>query len=66
MMMEVGRATKSTLSIVSEHLNISVVDGKFNDEANVLNRMKEVCGAISGMMKNELIVVVHQVDGTSL
>ena len=29
-------------------------------------RMKEVCGATSRMMKDELIVGEHQVDGTRL
>ena len=32
----------------------------------LLHRMKEVCGAISHMMKDELIVGEHQVDGTWL
>ena len=30
----------------------------------LLHRMKEVCGATSRMMKNELIVGENQVDGT--
>ena len=32
----------------------------------LLHRMKEVCGATSHMMKDELIVGEHQVDGTRL
>ena len=32
----------------------------------LLHRMKEVCGATSRMMKDELIVGEHQVDGTRL
>ena len=32
----------------------------------LLHRMKEVCGATSRMMKDELIVEEHQVDGTRL
>ena len=32
----------------------------------LLHRMKEVCGATSPMMKDELIVEEHQVDGTRL
>ena len=32
----------------------------------LLHRMKEVCGATSRMMKVELIVGEHQVDGTQL
>ena len=32
----------------------------------LLHRMKEVCGATSRMMKDELIVVEHHVDGTWL
>ena len=31
---------------------------------NLLHMMKEVCGATSHMVKDELIVGVHQVDGT--
>ena len=31
-----------------------------------LHRMKEVCGATRHMMKDELIVEEHQVDGTQL
>ena len=33
---------------------------------NLLHRMKEVCGATSRIMKDELIVGEHQVDGTRL
>ena len=33
---------------------------------NLLHRMKEVCGATSRMMKDELIVGEHRVDGTRL
>ena len=32
----------------------------------LLHRMKEECGATSPMIKDELIVGVHQVDGTRL
>ena len=32
----------------------------------LLHRMKEVCGATSHIMKDELIVGEHQVDGTRL
>ena len=32
----------------------------------LLHRMKEVCGATNGMMKDELIVGEHQVVGTRL
>ena len=32
----------------------------------LLHRMKEVCGATSRMMKDELTVGEHQVDGTRL
>ena len=32
----------------------------------LLHRMKEVCGATSRMMKDELIVGEHQVDRTRL
>ena len=32
----------------------------------LLHRMKEVCGATSRMMKDELIVEEHQVAGTRL
>ena len=32
----------------------------------LLHRMKEVCGATSHMIKNKLIVVENQVDGTRL
>ena len=32
----------------------------------LLHRMKEVCGTTSHMMKDELIVGEHQVDGTQL
>ena len=32
----------------------------------LLHRLKEVCGATSRMMKDELIVEEHQVDGTRL
>ena len=31
----------------------------------LLHRMKEVCGATSRMMRDELIVEEHQVDGTA-
>ena len=33
---------------------------------NLLHRMKGMCGATSHMMKDELIVGKHQVDGTRL
>ena len=32
----------------------------------LLHRMKEVCGATSRIMKDELIVGEHQADGTQL
>ena len=32
----------------------------------VLHRMKDVCGATSCMMKDELIVGEHQVDGSDI
>ena len=35
----------------------------FQMEITPLHRMKEVCGATSHMMKDELIVGEHQVDG---
>ena len=68
-MMKVCGATKSTLSKVSGNL---IICGNicetvyFMMRQKLLHRMKEVCGATSHMMKDELIVGEHQVDGTRL
>ena len=59
--MKVCGATKSTLKYVSR---CEVV--YFMMTRKLLHRMKEVCGATSNMMKDELIVGEHQVDGTRL
>ena len=73
-MMKVCGATKSTLSKVSGNLIMSVVidvrrylsSVPFMMRRILLHRMKEVCGANSRMMKDELMVGEHQVDGTWL
>ena len=69
-MMKVCGATKSTSSKVSGNLIMSVViDVRrfyFMMRRKLVHRMKEVCGATSHMMKDELIVEEHQVDRTWL
>ena len=51
---------------MSGNLIISVVIDLRRYIQKLLHRMKEVCGATSRMMKDELIVVKHQVDGNRL
>ena len=43
-----------------------VIDVRFIMRRKLLHRMKEICGDTSRMMKDELIVGEHQVDGTRL
>ena len=61
-MMKVCGGTKSTLSKVSGNLLMSVVIDVmvyFMMMRKLLHKMKEVCGATSHMMKDELIVGEH-------
>ena len=43
-----------------------VIDVRFMMRQKLLHRMKEMCGATHRVMKDELIVGEHQVDGTRL
>ena len=43
-----------------------VIDVRFMMRRKILQWMKEVCGATSRMINDELIVGEHQVDGTRL
>ena len=67
-MMKVCGATKSTLSV----RKFNYVCGNrcetvyFMMRQKLLHMMKGMCGATSRMMKDELIVGKHQVDGTRL
>ena len=62
-MMKVCRATKSTLSVRYGNRCETVY---FMMRQKLLHRMKGMCGTTSHMMKDELIVGKHQVDGTRL
>ena len=64
-MMKVCGATKSTLSVRKFSGN-KCETVYFMMRQKLLHRMKRKCGATSRMMKDELIMGKHQVDGTQL
>ena len=65
-MMKVCGATKSTLVKFNYVCGNRCESVYFMMRRKLLNRMKEMCGATSRMMKDELIVGEYHVDGTRL